>query len=114
MSRMRPFLSVALVCCWMADVRAGQAALHVWEKTEITLTAADSYANPYTDVTVWVDLKGPGFSKRCYGFWDGGKTFKVRVTATSPWPVVLDEPFQPREGPWSQWDEGVIPGDRVD
>ena len=36
------------------------------------------------DVQVWVDLRGPGFSKRCYGFWDGGKTFKVRVLATCP------------------------------
>jgi len=35
-------------------------------------------------MTVWVDLKGPGFNKRCYGFWDGGKTFRIRITATAP------------------------------
>jgi len=57
---------------------------HVWEKAEITLHANSSYENPYTDVEVWVDLKGPGFEKRCYGFWDGGKTFRVRVLATVP------------------------------
>ncbi len=33
---------------------------------------------------MWVELAGPGFQKRCYGFWDGGKTFRVRVLATAP------------------------------
>ena len=54
----------------------------VWEKVEIVLRAEPhgvgephsvgegEYANPYTDVEVWVDLEGPGFRKRCYGFWD--------------------------------------------
>src|ERR1051326_4405051 len=66
---------------------AGQNAaeqLHVWEKMEIALHAAGKYENPYKDVTVWVDLKGPHFDKRCYGFWDGGNTFRVRVMATEP------------------------------
>ena len=53
--------------------------VHVWEKQELTFTSATAYANPYTDVIVWVDLTGPGFKKRVYGFWDGGQTFRVRV-----------------------------------
>ena len=57
---------------------------HVWEKMELTLIANQNFSNPYTDVIVWVDLTGPGFNKRVYGFWDGGKTFRVRVTATAP------------------------------
>lgn len=61
---------------------AGQR--HVWEKVEITLTAEQSFPNPYTDAIVWVDLTGPDFNKRVYGFWDGDKTFRVRVTATAP------------------------------
>src|SRR5512135_2336976 len=60
------------------------AAAHVWEKQEITLTAQRDFENPYLDVDVWVDLKGPGFAKRVYGFWDGGSTFRVRVLATAP------------------------------
>jgi len=28
-------------------------------------------------VDVWVQLKGPGFDKRCYGFWDGGLVLPV-------------------------------------
>ncbi|MHC4573158.1 MAG: apiosidase-like domain-containing protein [Planctomycetota bacterium] len=57
---------------------------HVWEKVEITLHAEESYENPYKEVEVWVELKGPDFNKRCYGFWDGDKTFRVRVMATAP------------------------------
>lgn len=73
------------------------APAHVWEKQEIVLTAANPYRNPYTEVTVWVDLSGPGFSKRVYGFWDGGQTFRVRVLATAP-------------GLWS-WKSGSTPAD---
>ena len=57
-------------------------AVHVWEMHEITLTAGQEYDNYYTDVTCWVELIGPNFSERVYGFWDGGNTFKVRVIAT--------------------------------
>ena len=74
------------------------AARHVWEKVEITLVAKGQYENPYKDVVVWVDLKGPGFDKRCYGFWDGGNTFRVRVTATVP-------------GTWT-WRSGSKPADQ--
>ncbi|MCF7973868.1 MAG: DUF4038 domain-containing protein, partial [Phycisphaerae bacterium] len=70
---------------------------HVWDKVEITLHAKTTYDNPYKDVTVWVDLTGPGFAKRCYGFWDGGDTFRVRVMATAP-------------GEW-QWRSGSNPSD---
>jgi hypothetical protein len=63
---------------------AALGAVHVWEKQELTFTSANSYANPYTDVVIWVDLKGPGFNKRIYGFWDGGCSFKVRLVATYP------------------------------
>jgi hypothetical protein len=72
-------------------------AVHVWQKQEITLTAARAFTNPYTDVTVWVDLTGPNFKKRVYGFWDGDKTFRVRVAATEP-------------GNWS-WQSGATPSD---
>ncbi len=71
--------------------------VHVWEKQEITLQAGNSYSNPYVDVVAWVDLKGPNFQKRVYGFWDGGATFRVRVMATAP-------------GAWS-WTSGSTPAD---
>jgi Protein of unknown function (DUF4038)/Domain of unknown function (DUF5060) len=58
--------------------------IHVWEKQELTFTSSRAFPNPYTDVIVWVDLTGPDFQKRVYGFWDGGRTFRVRLLATAP------------------------------
>ncbi len=63
---------------------AAAAATHVWELQELEFQAVKKYANPYTEVTCWIDLKGPGFSKRIYGFWDGGQTIRVRFVATAP------------------------------
>ena len=71
--------------------------LHVWEKHQLEFTAERSYPNAYTDVIMWVDLVGPGFSRRVYGFWDGGQTFQVRVLATAP-------------GTW-RWTSGSDPED---
>ena len=52
-----------------------------WSVHEITLTAAETHKNPYTDVTVTATFKGPGDAvKTVRGFWDGGQTFKVRFT----------------------------------
>ncbi len=56
----------------------------IWEPMELTLTASGNYENPYMDIDVWINLKGPGFEKRVYGFWDGDNTFRVRYTATAP------------------------------
>ena len=53
--------------------------VHVWEMVEITLEAENTYINPYMDVDIWVILKGPGFDKKVYGFWDGGNVFKVKT-----------------------------------
>lgn len=72
-------------------------AAHVWEKQEVVLTASQQYRNAYTDVTAWVDLTGPNFQKRIYGFWDGGQTFRVRLVATAP-------------GTW-KWQSGSSPRD---
>ena len=70
------FLLVTFNTCFAGEV-------HVWEKVEITMHADKSYENPYKEVEVWVDLKGPGFEKRCYGFWDGDDVFRVRVLASA-------------------------------
>lgn len=60
------------------------AGTHLWETVEIALAAGKTYANPVQDVEVWVDLEGPGFSGRVYGFWDGGAAYRVRVMANAP------------------------------
>ena len=74
-------LFVALSCC---PALSAQPPAHVWELQEIELRASRPYANPYVEVECWVELKGPGFSKRVYGFWDGGDVFRVRLVATAP------------------------------
>lgn len=78
--------SVILLVAGSACTRnsANVQKLHPWEMQEITLTAEKEYSNCYTDVTCWVELEGPDFSKRVYGFWDGGNIFKVRIVATKP------------------------------
>ena len=79
-----------------AATRLQSGEVHVWETQEITLATARDYANPYVEVECWVELSGPDFSKRVYGFWDGGRTFKVRVVATQPgqwsWRVGSNQP----------------------
>src|SRR5215204_2201213 len=85
-----PKLSTALLCllvvCCSHDAlaRLQSGEVHVWEVQEITFATARDYANPYVEVECWVELEGPGFRRRVHGFWDGGRTFSVRVVATAP------------------------------
>jgi len=83
----------ALACA----AAAWGASVHPWEKQELTFAATRAYSNSYTDVTVWVDLTGPHFHKRVYGFWDGEATFRVRLVANEP-------------GTW-HWLSGSTPAD---
>ena len=69
-----------------------KTSIHLWEKIDLTFEANNVYENPYVEVDVWVDLKGPDFSKRVYGFWNGDNHFCVRITAVS-------------SGEWS-WESG--------
>jgi hypothetical protein len=81
------FLSLAcfaLACAAPVGAALQSGEVHVWETQEITLQSAKDYANPYTDVECWIELEGPGFARRVHGFWDGGRTFKVRFVATAP------------------------------
>ncbi|MEO1016441.1 MAG: DUF5060 domain-containing protein [Pseudomonadota bacterium] len=60
------------------------SGIRIWEKQEIALEASRDFDNPYTEIEVWVDLEGPGFNRRVYGFWNGGHSFLVRVLAMRP------------------------------
>ena len=84
---LRPLLALALTGFAALAAfahRLDRGEVHVWECQEITLQAARDYANPYAEVVCWIDLEGPGFAKRVYGFWDGDRTFRVRFVATAP------------------------------
>jgi hypothetical protein len=59
-----------------------------WSALEITLTAANSYANAYLDVDVFATFYSPlGRPFRAPGFWDGGQIWRVRFAAneTGTW-----------------------------
>ncbi|HQE95667.1 MAG TPA: DUF4038 domain-containing protein [Candidatus Marinimicrobia bacterium] len=74
-----------LVSVFIADLNSANAPdIHTWEMQEIVLQAEGEYENFYTDVTCWIELTGPEFAKRIYGFWDGANIFKVRFVATKP------------------------------
>jgi hypothetical protein len=58
------------------------ATIHPWQQTEWTLTAQGNYANPYTDVEVWVRLRHEDGSEWLRpAFWDGGNVWKVRFAS---------------------------------
>jgi len=64
----------------MAQVQVPEWSIH-----EINLTATEGSANFYTDpnVRVFATFSGPGeITKRVEGFWDGGRSFKLRFTPT--------------------------------
>lgn len=69
---------------WTITKGGDAGTITAWTGIELELSAVGEFANPYADVEVWVDLEGPAFSKRVYGFWDGGNTFRVRMTAIRP------------------------------
>ncbi len=52
-----------------------------WSVHEIELTAQNEFTNPYTNVEVTAQFTGPsGVRHAVRGFWDGGRTFRVRFT----------------------------------
>jgi hypothetical protein len=61
-----------------------QEIVRLYEVKEIVLTAGNTYENPYKEVDCWVELVGPGFNKKIYGFWNGENEFVFRLVATSP------------------------------
>ncbi|HUG09683.1 MAG TPA: DUF5060 domain-containing protein [Opitutaceae bacterium] len=74
--------ATAIPCAASAALVSGEA--HVWETQEIILESSREYANPYVEVDCWIDLEGPDFARRVYGFWDGGRIFRIRFVATAP------------------------------
>jgi hypothetical protein len=55
---------------------------HPWRECEITLTAERDYPSPYTDIDVWVEfVHDDGLMLRRPAFWDGGRTWKIRVAS---------------------------------
>jgi hypothetical protein len=64
-----------------------------WDTHEIVLTAAQPYDNPYLEVDVTAVFDGSsGEHLTAMGFWDGGRTYRVRFTPTAAgrWHYTID------------------------
>ena len=58
---------------------------YLWREIELTLTAVNSYTNPYTDLQPWIDFTHEsGQRLRRPAFWDGGQMWRVRFAPTKP------------------------------
>ena len=56
----------------------------LWQRLELPFTAAQTYANPYADVTLTVTFTGPdGTTIARPAFWDGGSRWAVRFAPTA-------------------------------
>ncbi len=85
LKKILPFSMILFIGIFVTLIYAGNSSdVHVWEMQEIFLKAENNYQNYYRDVLCWVDLQGPDFSHRIYGFWNGDNVFVVRVVATEP------------------------------
>jgi hypothetical protein len=92
-------------------------SIHIYEIKEIALTATNEYDNPYTEVECWIELTGPDFKNKIYGFWNGKSNFVFRMAATSPgvwsWKSfanVDDDGLNGKEGTFNaiEWSEDEI------
>ena len=73
---------IALIC--NLSLISAQETVKVWKTVEIKFESQIDYRNPYTEVELWIQLTGPHFNEKIWGFWDGSKTFKVRFVANEP------------------------------
>jgi hypothetical protein len=56
-----------------------------WQRFELTLKSSRNYGNPLHDAQMRVLFVSPlGETNRVYGFWDGGKTWRVRYRPAFP------------------------------
>jgi len=68
------------------DVRAANLpVVPKWERFELTLRSRHAYTNALQEAEVRVLFVSPlGETNRTYGFWDGGKTWRVRFAPNFP------------------------------
>jgi hypothetical protein len=78
-------ITAVTVLMSLAITPVGAAAVATWTPWEHTLTSATSYAHPYQQIALTVTYTAPsGEVLTCYGFWDGGSTFRIRFLFPAP------------------------------
>ena len=93
-------LLAAVVCFGNSQTLLAAESAPQWQVVELEFTADKDYENAYTEVEFWVDfLHEDGTELRRPGFWDGGRSFKVRFAS----PLA--------EGTWSWQSFANVPDD---
>ncbi len=83
-------VGLALAWLWLATAdclaaRKPGPMIPQWSRFEQTFTSRTAYTNPVQQAELMVTFKSPlGVSHKVYGFWDGGKTWRIRFTPNSP------------------------------
>ena len=73
-----------------APLRAASQSLHLptvpkWARFEQAFRSSVAYEHPLQDATLTVTFTSPlGESRKVYGFWDGGRTWRVRFSPDQP------------------------------
>ena len=79
----RIFLAVVFTCT--VALAANDPVVPKWGRFEQSFESAVKYENPLQDATLSVVFLSPlGETNRVYGFWDGGKTWRVRFSPNMP------------------------------
>lgn len=78
-------LSFAILMAGPAAVAASVTVVPKWERFELTLKSRQAYTNALQQAELRVLFVSPlGETNRTYGFWDGGRTWRVRFAPNFP------------------------------
>ncbi|WP_020532566.1 DUF5060 domain-containing protein [Flexithrix dorotheae] len=76
--------SLLSILCFACQEKQPMDEIPMLEIKEVVLKSEGQYDNPYTEVECWLELEGPDFKKKIYGFWNGDNEFVFRLVAISP------------------------------
>jgi hypothetical protein len=97
-----------------AEASAGgvpQASARQWQVTELTFRAAADHPDPFDFARAGflAEFRGPaGQTLKIPGYWDGGRTWKVRFTPTAPGVWTYQTTFGGGEDPGLSQQQGVL------
>ena len=77
--------TLALICFSSVAFAGKIFSVSKWERAEISLKSSKAYTNAIQEAEVRALFVSPlGETNRVYGFWDGGKSWKIRFKPTFP------------------------------
>ncbi len=78
-------LAVCPGSLWAATDSGRIPVVPKWERFEHAFTSVAAYANPLQDLSLTVQFTSPlGETTPVFGFWDGGRTWRVRFAPNQP------------------------------